>query len=51
MYNRVAYESWHDIVPFIAFGVTSLFFLAMSLRGLLLRKDKAQAMARLPLND
>ena len=39
MFNRVAYESWHDIVPFIAFGVTALVFLSMSLRGMLLRKD------------
>lgn len=51
MFNRVAYESWHDIVPFIAFGVTALVFLSMSLRGMLLRKDKAEAMSRIPLED
>lgn len=51
MFNRVAYESWHDIVPFIAFGVTALVFLTMSLRGMLLRKDKADEMAQIPFKD
>ncbi len=51
MFNRVAYESWHDIVPFVAFGVTALVYLTMSLRGLCLRKDKAASMSHLPLDD
>jgi hypothetical protein len=51
MYSRVAYETWHDFVPFIAFGVTTLVFLTMSVRGLLLRKEKAEHLAQLPLED
>lgn len=51
MFNRVAYESWHDIVPFIAFSFTALVFLTMSVRALLLRKDKADQMSQLPLED
>lgn len=51
MFNRVSYESWHDVVPFIAFGVTVFVFLVMTVRGILLRKDKADHMSHLPLDD
>ena len=51
MFNRVSYEQWHDIVPFIAFGATVLVFLTMSVRGLMLRKDKAEQLSHLPLDD
>ena len=51
MFNRVAYESWHDIVPFIAFGITAAVYLTMTLRGLYLRKEKADYMSHLPLDD
>jgi FtsH-binding integral membrane protein len=51
MFNRVAYENWHNVVPFIAFGTTALVFLTMSIRALLLRKDKAEKMSHLPLDD
>ena len=39
MFTRVAYESWHEIVPFIAFGFTAVVYLTMSVRGLLLRTE------------
>jgi len=51
MFYRVAYEHWHDVVPFIAFGTTALIFLTMSVRGLLLNKDKAEQMSHIPLDD
>lgn len=51
MFYRVAYENWHDVVPFVAFGVTALVFLTMSVRALLLRKEKAERMSHLPLDD
>ena len=51
MFTRVAYESWHDVVPFIAFGFTAVVFLTMSVRGFLLRKEKADHMSHLPLDD
>lgn len=51
MYSRVAYETWHDFVPFIAFGVTALVFLTMTVRGLLLRKDKAKQLSQIPFED
>ncbi len=51
MFYRVAYEHWHEVVPFVAFGATALVFLTMSARALLLRKDKAESMSHLPLDD
>ncbi len=49
MYKRIIYENWHLIVPVVSFATTVLVFGIMTLRGLLLRKDKAEHMSRLPL--
>lgn len=49
MYKRIIYENWHVIVPVVSFATTVLVFGVMTLRGMLLRKDKAEQMSRLPL--
>jgi hypothetical protein len=49
MYKRIIYENWHYIVPVISFATTVLVFGIMTLRGMLMRKDKAEHMSRLPL--
>ena len=49
MYKRIIYENWHVIVPVVSFATTVLVFGIMTLRGMLLRKDKAEQMSRLPL--
>lgn len=49
MYKRIIYENWHLVVPVISFATTVLVFGIMTLRGMLLRKDKARHMSRLPL--
>ncbi|MFC5455737.1 MULTISPECIES: hypothetical protein [Prosthecobacter] len=49
MYKRIIYENWHLVVPIISFATTVLVFGIMTLRGMLLRKDKAENMSRLPL--
>jgi hypothetical protein len=51
MFLRVAYEQWHDIVPYIAFGVTAMVFLTMTLRALFLSRKQAEQMSHLPLDD
>ncbi len=51
MYKRIIYEHWHEIVPLVAFVTTVLVFGVMTLRGMLLRKDKAETMSHLPLDD
>jgi hypothetical protein len=49
MYKRIIYENWQLIVPVVSFATTVLVFGIMTLRGMLLRKDKAEHMSRLPL--
>ncbi|MBN8420595.1 MAG: hypothetical protein J0L73_16885 [Verrucomicrobia bacterium] len=49
MYKRIIYENWHLVVPVISFATTVLVFGIMTLRGMLLRRDKAEHMSRLPL--
>ena len=51
MYSRVLYEQWHSIVPVVAFGVTLTVFTFAFIRSLVMRKDKADAMAAKPLDD
>ena len=49
MFSRVTYEDWHHWVPFVAFAATSFVYGLMTLRGIMLRKDKAEHMSNLPL--
>ena len=51
MYSRVLYENWHSIVPVVAFAVTFTVFVSAFTRSLVMRKDKAEAMAAKPLDD
>ena len=51
MYRRVLYENWHNIVPMVAFAVTFTVFTFALIRSLVMRKDKADAMAAKPLDD
>jgi intracellular septation protein A len=51
MYKRVIYENWADWVPYVAFGITALVFFSFVIRAITLRKDRADEMARLPLDD
>lgn len=51
MYQRVIYENWADWVPYVAFAITSLVFISFVIRAMTLRKERAEAMAHLPLND
>ena len=49
MYKRIIYENWHVIVPLLSFATTVLVFGVMTIRGMLLRQDKASHMSNLPL--
>lgn len=51
MYTRLTYESWTDVIPLVAFVFTILFFSVVAWRGARLRKEKADSMAALPLDD
>jgi hypothetical protein len=51
MYSRVLYEDWHSIVPIVAFSVTFTVFTVAFMRSLVMRKEKADAMAAKPLDE
>ena len=51
MYSRIVYENWHSIVPVVAFAVTFTVFTIAFMRALVMRKDKADAMAAKPLDE
>ncbi|MBL9181412.1 MAG: hypothetical protein JNN17_04680 [Verrucomicrobiaceae bacterium] len=51
MYKRIIYENWHAIIPLLAFATTGVVFAVMTIRGMLLRKEKSEHMSHLPLDD
>lgn len=51
MYKRVLYENWADWVPYLAFGITALVFFSFVIRAITLRKERADQMSRMPLED
>lgn len=51
MFKRIIYDSWHDWAPLIAFAFTFAFFLVMVIRGLALKKEQADRLSQLPLDD
>ncbi len=51
MYKQVIYETWLDWVPYLAFGITALVFLTFVVRAVSLKKEKAESLSRIPLDD
>jgi hypothetical protein len=51
MYSRVLYEHWHSIVPIVAFAVTFAVFTIAVIRSVMMRKEKADMMAAMPLDE
>lgn len=51
MFRRVVIDSWHDWAPYAAFAITFVVFIAVFVRTLLMRKDRVDHIARLPLED
>ena len=51
MYKRVLYENWAEWVPYLAFAVTAVVFISFVVRALTLRRERADQMARLPLEE
>ena len=51
MYKRIIYDSALDWVPYMAFGVTAAVFLLFVIRAVKLRKESADKLSQLPLDD
>jgi hypothetical protein len=51
MFRLLTYENWFNWVPFLAFGVTAAVFFSFVVRAMMLKKESAERMSRLPLDD
>lgn len=51
MFKRLILEEWANLVPMIAFGVLSTFFIFAMLWALRLKPAERKRMADLPLQD
>ena len=51
MFKHVIYENWLAWVPCVAFAVTAAVFLSFVIRAAALRRERAEQMSRLPLDD
>jgi hypothetical protein len=51
MFRLLTYETWLEWVPFVAFGVTAAVFVSFVVRAIVLNKESAERMSRLPLDE
>lgn len=51
MFKRVIIEDWHQILPFIGFGLTVAGFLYFVIRALAMKKGESDRLSSLPLKD
>lgn len=50
MFKRVILEDWQNLIPVIAFGFAFAVFIVLSLCAILMKREKADHLARLPLD-
>ena len=51
MFERIFHEDWTTVVPIIAFLITFIFFLAITIRAFRMKKETQQHLSSLPLQD
>ena len=51
MFRRVITESWHDWAPYAGFAITFAVFVLAFVRAILMRHERVEQIARLPLDD
>ena len=51
MFKRVIYDNWSLIIAVGAFACTALIYMVMVVRALLMKRDRSDHMAGLPLED
>lgn len=51
VFHRVIIEAWHQKVPLIAFVLTFGVFVTTFIRALLMRRERAADLSRIPLDD
>ena len=51
MFKRVIYDNWSLIIPVMAFAFTSTIYFVMVTRAMLMKRERGEQMAALPLED
>ncbi len=51
MFHRVIHHDWAALVPIISFIITAGFFIAITVRAILLKKPDREYLANIPLED
>jgi cbb3-type cytochrome oxidase subunit 3 len=51
MFKRIQYEDWQNAISIIAFAIFFVAFIIFVVRAILMKKDKVEHMAHLPLED
>jgi hypothetical protein len=51
MFKRLFYDEWTAMIPIIAFLITFIGFLILTIRAILMRREVADEISRLPLDD
>ena len=49
MYKRVLLEEWHQVVPYLCFGLIAGAFILIVILALTMKKDEVERLSRLPL--
>ena len=51
MFKRIFHEDWTTVVPIIAFVITFVVFLTITIRAFRMKKETRQHLSSLPLQD
>ena len=51
MFQRITFESWHSIIPVVAFFLTFGVFVYFVVRAVRMKKNDVEHISHLPLDD
>ena len=51
MFKRLTYDNWQMMIPIIAFLITFIGFIIFTIRALCMRKEQANQLSHLPLDE
>ena len=51
MFRHLILDDWVNTVPMISFGLTALVFLTMMVRAFVMKKDEAEHLANLAVDE
>ncbi|MGJ8725977.1 MAG: hypothetical protein ACSHYB_15590 [Roseibacillus sp.] len=51
MFHRIIHENWVAVIPIAAFLLTFTVFIGVLIRAVVMKKDKRDHLASLPLDD